>query len=356
MPARRWLLLALAAGCAQKQAPPPRVDAGSERPAAAVPPIGRLRARGDHPILSGGLLADGTPVLALDGARPRPLPPAAIRLPLDEGASLVLAGGDQWVLVALPDPRWLMPAHSRAEIDAREAELAAAAARLPASVAATIRPRLRLIASVSVAEGRFGGVATRPRDTAASLGIFQWAMPRRVPGGAGSSLATFFDDLRRRARAETDPAARALYESAWRQCRDAGLDLRDGALLLRGEPAAADEMVRALQPAMETGALRTYQLVAAADWIDRVAGARLRRTAGTVGQMLRSDRALSTAVLLGVNRPAWVVPSLEAAIARVGAADEGKLVWEFRHQALARYRDEERERRAMRLIVSEAAW
>ena len=250
-------------------------------------------------------------------------------------------------------------AHSRNEIDRRQAQLAAEAARLPPSLRAVIVPRLRILATVSVTEGGFDGVATRAGDRAASLGIFQWAMSRKRTVDDASSLWRLFHDLKRRA-ARCDVSAECkLYRHAWRQCRAAGLTVAHNILRLHNKPANGGAIERALQPAMATGALRTYQLVAANDWVERIAAQPVHLTATeltTVGALLRSERALATAVLLGVNRPAYVVPALERAVTGVALDDDDALISALRREALARYTPDERDRRAMRLLTSDAAF
>src|SRR5262249_49871857 len=150
----------------------------------------------------------------------------------------------------------------------------------------------------------FDGVATHRGDRAASLGIFQWAMSRTRTVDDASSLWRLFHDLKRRASrcpitsagAATDECG--LYRHAWLQCRRAGLTVHNNILRLPNEAANGGTVERALQPAMATGALRTYQLVAANDWIDRISAQRVHlgpTQLTTVGQLLHSDRALATA-------------------------------------------------------------
>jgi hypothetical protein len=261
----------------------------------------------------------------------------------------------------LVPPRQLPPsAHSRDEIDRRQAQLAAEAARLPPSLRALITARLRILATVSVTEGSFDGIATHAGDRAASLGIFQWAMSRKRTVDDGSSLWRLFHDLQRRAarcRVVSDECR--LYQRAWRQCRGAGLGVRNNILRLHNKPANGAAVERALQSPMGTGALRTYQLVAANDWIERIAAQRVHLSATeetTVGQLLRSDRALATAVLVGVNRPAYLVPALERALDGLPRDDEDALVAALRREALARYTPGERERRELRLRTSDTAF
>jgi hypothetical protein len=250
--------------------------------------------------------------------------------------------------------------HSRAEIDRRQAQLAAEAALLPPSLRARITPRLRIVATVSVTEGSFDGIATHAGDRAASLGIFQWAMSRQRTRDDGSSLWRLFHDLSRRATQCHDGADECrLYRRAWRQCRAAGLSIRSKILRLHNKPANGGAVERALQPVMASGALRTYQLVAANDWIESIAAQRVHLTATeltTVGQLLRSDRSLATAVLVAVNRPAYLVPALERALVGVARDDDDALLEALRREALACYPPAERDRRAVRLATSDTAF
>ena len=347
------LVLAGTAGC--KRSPPPAARRSSTKVARAR--LGKLRVIVDWPIFqtpAGGALEDGT---ILVDARLRPLAPDLIPIKLEEGARIELANGAHWVLMVVEGRRrWLSPAHSRAEINRREAEFAAEATHLPWRLAMRVAVRLRLLATVSVAEGDFEGIATHQGDPAASLGIFQWATARRHTVDRGSSLARLFGDLKRRAADGSSEGD--FYDAAWRECTSLGLDIREGRLLLHGRPTTGAQLERVLSPAMGTGTLRTYQLVAANDWIERIAALPVRVGSqwSTVGEQLRSDRALATAVLLGVNRPVFVVPSLEHALVRTGNGGEDRLVWELRHHALSLYPARERERRAMRLLTSEVGW
>jgi hypothetical protein len=135
--------------------------------------------------------------------------------------------------------------------------------------------------------------------------------------------------------------------------------VRRGQLHLKGRPASGGEIEVALERVFGQRALRTYQLVAANDWIDRVAAGALKGAQAqptTVGAVMRSERALAIATLLGINRPAYLVPSVQGALDRVGAVDEDRLLGELRREALTRYRPGERRRRAMRFITGDAAW
>jgi hypothetical protein len=281
-----------------------------------------------------------------------------VSVPLTDGARMERVSGELVIGAELDGVlRWVEPAHSRSEILARERELEEQLSILPPGLQDGLRRRLPVLAIVSVAEGGFDGIATHRGDPAASLGIFQWAMARDRTLDEGSSLSRFFRELKQRATQGHESIAREFYLSAWATCRGVGLDVKGSVLSLRGKPATGAQLEAALQHVMGAPPLRAYQLVAANDWVERIGALPIRVAGGTrsVRELLADDRALSTAVLLGVNRPAYVVPALERAVSRVGGAPVDRLLREFRRQALALYRPAERERRMMRLLTSEAS-
>lgn len=272
------------------------------------------------------------------------LPPPDAAVPVDLAPYSVAFDGSAHLLE---------PAHSRAELLRRRLELGAELPALSVDERARVLPRIDILALVSVTEGAFDGVATHPRDPLASLGIFQWAGERKRAVSAGSSLARFFVALEHRARGcEETPS---LSCAAWKQCGDVGVTLRAGALLLHGKPATGAQLVGALGVAFGTGALRAYQLVAATDWVEQIAATKIDAPAGTtsVAALLPSARGLALAVLLGVNRPAYVAPSLSEAVGVSPGATEPELISAFRAAALSRYPAPDRERRAVRLLTAE---
>ena len=202
----------------------------------------------------------------------------------------------------------------------------------------------------------------------ASLGIFQWGMNKTGAQGSGSSLGMFFGDLKRRAQAAKAAAGakpptpeQKLYIDAWAQCTAAKLDVNAaGQVTLDGAVATGadveEEMAGASGP-MATDALKTYQLVAAMDWIDAFRATLVRpgpsaagrdrpratasaataptsrssttsggitysfplmapTPAATVGDLLRSGKNTALAVTLGVNRPHYVEAALWLATSR----------------------------------------
>jgi hypothetical protein len=353
-------------------------------------------------------LADGTPILARASERWTPLDTApGNRIALDDGswwASVRFGDG-----VAPPVTHWVTPAHTREELSRRLESITQEAARLPPSLSGRVQSLLPVIALVSATEGDFADRATHPADSMASIGIFQWAAERDTTRAAGSSLSRFFVTLKKRALARED----ALFVAAWKQCTKLGFEVRGGNFRLRKKPATPAQVVERLGTALAEGALRTYQLIAAADWIDEVRQAvvrpshrggvllghgyaeaeagrmvrftvderpfRLRaREVTTVGDLLRAPAALATAVSLGVNRPHYVEAALWQALAptdaparvdallaspseealrtllwpRPAQLDEDALLRAFRDRALELYRPNDRERRARRLVTA----
>jgi hypothetical protein len=334
--------------------------------------MGRLD--GDAPILRlarGTALSPGTLVGALDDGRTvlhytdghwQPLDAA---LPSRGRARIQLDDGESWITLRFAGDgdlgaaaHWVMPAHSPREVADRARELEDECAHLPPVARTRVIELLPVMAIISTVEGRFGDPAWAG-DIAASLGIFQWAMPRAGTGDTTWSLERFFARLKARA-ASGDKLARA----AWRECTARGLDVRSGHVALHKKRVTGAALEAEMKDAMGAGALRTYQLVAARDWIDDVRQTVVRpglfarqwltvdyeeesggrtitlggdvtvtaRAPATVGAILRSPGALATAVNLGVNRPRYVESALwralvpddaPARIARLAAALRG---------------------------------
>jgi hypothetical protein len=322
-------------------------------------PLYRLKplTRGAHGLEPGdatvGALADGRAVLTLAGGRFAPM----VAPPEGRRGRIELDAGDAWVSLRFAtdaDPveraRWVEPAHAAREIAERARELEAEAGRLPAPSRAAVERALPVMALISTVEGRFGDPATNPRDTAASLGIFQWAQARGRADDAGSSLERFFARLKTRALTR-DPLARG----AWRLAAGEGLDVRSDRLLLDGKRCSGGDVELRLKSAMGRAPLSTYQLIAALDWIADVRATVVRpglysrahawrdyseadggRTItlgtprgpitlhaaapATVGKWLASPRALAAAVNLGVNRPRFVESALWQALTPGGDA------------------------------------
>jgi hypothetical protein len=249
-------------------------------------------------------------------------------------------------------------------------ELASEAAKLPtADLKARVDEYTRLIVSVMAHEGSFGARGGGPTDTQASIGIFQWGLARNSTNQAGSSMLMFFANLKREATRvlPTDPPAtpeqqaeHKLYVDAWAQARALNIDVEGGVMKLNGvKPtgAAMEELLTGRHGPMATGALRTYQLVAARDWTEEFRRKPVRpgpsfpswaghqyseppaspmglkvalehRYEGvtytlvldapmphaTVGSTFASQKNIALAVTLGANRPHWVEGALWEAL------------------------------------------
>jgi len=259
--------------------------------------------------------------------------------------------------------RWV-PAKEGVGRDEQRTEKDAEA--LPADLRARFGDYLQTVTSVLSHEGNYGSHSPGS-DPMASLGIFQWGMNKTGAQGSGSSLGMFFGDLKRRAQAAKAAAGakpptpeQKLYIDAWAQCTAAKLDVNAaGQVTLDGAVATGadveEEMAGASGP-MATDALKTYQLVAAMDWIDAFKGTLVRpgpsaagrighgysergdgsdvtlkttsggitysfpltapTPAATVGDLLRSGKNTALAVTLGVNRPHYVEAALWLATSR----------------------------------------
>jgi hypothetical protein len=135
-----------------------------------------------------------------------------------------------------------------------------------------------------------------------------------------------------------------LYVDAWHQCVAAGLDVTGNHVTLGGKVATGGEVEQKMKGVMASGALKTYQLVGALDWLNDVkqkivrpgatavsggqigggyrdvsAGAAATFKVGkrtvklaapadraTVGDVCSTAKGLGAAANLLVSRPAWV--------------------------------------------------
>jgi hypothetical protein len=245
--------------------------------------------------------------------------------------------------------RLVLPAHNRAELIDRRLQLAKALPVLTPEERTRVLPRMDVIACVSIAEGGFDGIATHAGDPMASIGIFQWAGERKQPITAGSSLERFFQQMQASAKCDHCTA-----RDAWQALTDAGITLDRGVTKLRGTPATGAMLEEALRPVISNPAVQAYQLIAAVDWIDRIAQAPVAGISAVPLGSTLSDRGLCTVMLLAVNRPAWVAPALhEAGLDVLGGESEDQRIDAFRIAALKRYPDKERLARAARLLTSE---
>ena len=249
--------------------------------------------------------------------------------------------------------------HPRSDVDVHGASIDAEIARLPAGqLQASATAYRNIIIGVAVHEGSFGSVAGAG-DTHASLGIFQWAMEKGQTAESGS-LGMLFRDLGARAAAAAAPptADDQLFIDAFAQCTAAGLTIVGNQLRLGGVAATGEQVEATMHGPMSVGQLRTYQLVAAVDWIEqfrttvirpgpsvgrRLVGNDYSQTDGrglrcslTFGgsrfesrcddepdgrRLMVSTKALATAITLGVNRPHFVEAAAWQVLATVTPAD-----------------------------------
>jgi hypothetical protein len=240
--------------------------------------------------------------------------PAALKVPAN--ARMVLDDGRIWVVMQFPDGtglNWVHAKHSRKEFAGRKKLMTDAIATLPAGLKAKLTPEADFMALISTMEGVFSsrsesfwtpvckhashgkkgwsGDRTRDKaeaekkaeehekankdhdadvsfsgDSAASLGIHQWAMPKHT-AGAGGSLVEFFKTLHDRAKAaeakkaEDRSEEEAIYVEAWGQCTTAGLSFSGAKMMLGGKEPTGLEVEDALAAPMATGGLRQYQVI-----------------------------------------------------------------------------------------------
>lgn len=326
---------------------------------------GALRAKFKGPKVVA--LPDGTELLRAVGSRYQEVDaerlPAILRGQLAHGTRLEIDHEKLrvWMVFRVrgesAETARLVPAkRTLTDIAGRRDEFVAALARIPAGALRTsIETHLDTLAVVSSIEGGFGS-RSGARDTHASLGIFQWAMKRGQWRETGS-LGTFFRMLKSRAQAGTTADAGSLYVDAWAECTAQGLDVLEvggrWVLHLNGTRATGDQVETRMHSVMAVGSLATYQLAASLDWIRnfqetvvwpgplgaRLTGHKWRVLASPTRVQLKSGRrsltmetavvtrlsqvftsqaALATAVMLGVNRPAYVPLALWRALGAPG--------------------------------------
>ena len=205
--------------------------------------------------------------------------PASLSTKMLADVRLELADGSVWVLMTFPGGtlEWVAPNHPKSEYAKSEQDITAEAGNLPDTKQSDFADVLKMVSMVSVIEGSFGSTSGKGDDTA-SLGIFQWGMKKNQSADAGS-LGVFFSTLK--SRATTAKAKKAadrtdednLYINAWKQCTDAGLEVKGAngkQLTLNGKVAIGKDVESTMKGTMGKDDLRTYQLIAALDWIDEM--------------------------------------------------------------------------------------
>ena len=351
------------------------VDAGAPDASATAPASAPANGRTERLVVLSKSRAhvrdDGREVL--NGNGHEPLSPAELArrgVTVGDGGRVEITGRGTWIwMPPLPGAgradlgHWVQPERTADERRSRQAELDAEAKKLPAALQGDFTPSLlKQLAATAVVEGSFAD-KSGAGDSSASVGILQWAQPR---GAASSdSMARFFVHLKQRAddaeakapadRSDTD----RLFISAWKQVTDAGLDVRAGKLTIKEgktrRDATGGEAEGAIAAEMGRSSLRTYQLIAAKDWIDQIKGTvivpgpegayslgltartysdlndgsvvveggpgkghtlRIPQPAGIihVGDRLTSERGIAMALSLGVNRPNYVTFALWRAL------------------------------------------
>jgi hypothetical protein len=349
-------------------APVPEIDAisGGGTPDPKQTADQRLVAFSGKPLAV--IEGDATPILQRSGDW-EPIAPGALPTTLagklDEQVRIELDDGRTWMWMsfALGDERaetarWVPPGHSKKEVADRGTGMRAEAAKLPTDggVKAAVDQVIKAITVIGTVEGDFNSTSGG-EDTSASLGIFQWAMDKASSANAGS-LGVFFRTLKARATASDKKAEKdrtdedRLYIKAWKQCTDHKIDVTARQITIDGKAATGAEVESTMSEEMGKGSLRSYQLVAAKDWIDEFRatvvrpgpsaasgighgyneingdGTSVMLTAGrdtitidadapaTVGSLFASEKAIANAIMLGVNRPHFVEAALWRAMSQ----------------------------------------
>lgn len=349
------------------EAQPKPVAAPAAVPAAQTPESAMSAVTPSYSGKVVGLLDSGEQVLDHAGQSYTPIAvenlPAAVRKELNDQSRINLQDGKLWVYMNFaladekePTGRWVPPGHGKDEVADSQKSVRAEADKLPAEsqVRTEVESLLRIMGLVSAVEGSFDS-RSGAEDDYASLGIFQWAMPKDKVGDIGS-MGVFFSRLKERAAAAEKRTEKErteedkLYFAAWQQCKEHGLDVKGAQILLNGAPATGGAIETAMHGEMGKASLRTYQLVAARDWINqfretvvrpgpsgsgwigsgysedgrdgtavslKLGARRLHLRAAshaTVGEVLSTEQGLAYAVMLGPNRPHYVEASLWKAI------------------------------------------
>ena len=303
-----------------------------------------------------GVLADGSHLDAIvmrSGFPVQPADmPASVKAAVKTGTRLTLQGArtSVWRLVDFPSkdrktitPTWVQSNHDRKEFEDRRNEIGKERDKLPSDLAGRIEDDLDIMAMVSIIEGPWSSKSPS-WDKEASLGVFQWGAEKAKTATTSSSLGGFYKTLEARSKEASKTAAAdrsetdQFYIDAWQEATDAGLSISGDKLQIGGKDATGGEVETALATPMGTGKLRSYQLVAAKDWLDDLRSKTVRPMtygatmlhsgfsakgptitdgdrsivitqpswATTVGAVCSSKKALALMANLLVNRPAWV--------------------------------------------------
>jgi hypothetical protein len=342
-----------------------RVRRAKLSPSRKPPGDMEVELRGD----SFGALDTGVRILNHPGGQPVAPDklPDEIKKSLVPSESDISLEGSMWVYTefayqgeSVRKGRW---AQSRtfADIGVRHQELATETEKLPAGELKTkVEQLLPLFTAVSTHEGSFNATSGAS-DNTGSLGIFQWGARKNQNVSSDSSLYVLFHDLYTRAQAaqavkdagKNPSDEQQLYINAWAQCTARGLSFgADGQILLNGHAVTGAALEQRMHTQMATGSLRTYQMIASLDWIDKFKQTVVRpgvygaskignkydepagsngghmvhlthdkvtvelttEAAPVVGDALNTEESLAKAVILGVNRPHFVETSLWAAL------------------------------------------
>lgn len=298
-----------------------------------------------------GILADGTKILSSANGPPVAPDklPAKIKGKLDAD-SVVRANASEhsWSYIIIASKKQWVTSKSVTDIRRTRALINSEYGKLPDTVKLHIEKYLPLIVAVATHEGKFNDRSSEG-DPRASLGLFQWADERALNVGHDktATLYRFFRALHDKAQEKVGSTAeQKLYINAWTICTDGGIRMRaDGMLTWKGDLVTSGKLELIMYKLMAEGALRTYQLVAALDWIRIFQNRRIHpgtwsttrarmgngfgepnkdkgdkaffhqhkfklnlvaTNSATVGSVMTRVKNLSKVVILGANRPYYV--------------------------------------------------
>lgn len=140
--------------------------------------------------------------------------------------------------------------------------------------------------SISFIEGNFTEAAGRG-DTAASLGIFQWALGKDTTTDPNSSLVVYFQTLKKRARdaGAKQPAARTdeenLFVQAWKQVSEKKVDVTaGGSITVDGTAVSGSKIQTMFANEFGIASLKKYQIVGVLDKIRSLVTSTIRPNPG----------------------------------------------------------------------------